>query len=85
MNEGSELYQTPLRAVPYSLMELVKSVDGDEVLRHLAVNAPDYFDAARRGLLIELAGYLAGKLASLRPEEVSAARVLGELMRGRRL
>jgi putative DNA methylase len=85
MNEGSELYQTPLRAVLYALMELVKGVDGDEVLRHLAVNASGYFDPAQRGLLIELAGYLAGKLVSLRPEEASAARVLGELMRGQRL
>ena len=85
MNEGSELYQTPLRAVLYALMELVKGVDGDEVVRHLAVNVSGYYDPAQREVLIDLAGYLAGKLGSLRPEEASAARVLGELMRGQRL
>ena len=61
------------------------SVDGEEVLRHRAAGTPGYYDPAQREVLVELAGYLAGKLVSLRPEEASAARVLGELMRGQRL
>ena len=32
MSEGSELYQSVLRAVLYAVMELVKNVDGDEVI-----------------------------------------------------
>ena len=51
----------------------------------MAASAPSYYDSAQREVLVELAGYLAGKLVNLRPEEASAARVLGELLRGQRL
>ena len=50
MSEGSELHQSVLRAVLYAMMELVKNVDGSEVLAHLTLNVPDYYgepDAAR--------------------------------------
>ena len=86
MNEGSELYQSVLRAVLYALMELVKDVDGTEVLAHLTLNVPNYYgDMTQRELVIELADYLAKKLDTLRPDEASAARVLRELVKNQRL
>jgi putative DNA methylase len=85
MGEGSGLYQSVLRAVLYALMELAKNLDGDEVLRHLTLNIPDWYgDATQRELAIELAGYLAEQLKTLRPDEASAARVLRELVRNQR-
>ena len=67
-------------------MELAKNVDGDEVLRHLALNTPDWYaDSSQRDLAAELAGYLASQLETLRPEEASAARVLRELVRNQRV
>ena len=86
MNEGSELYQSVLRAVLFALMELVKDVDGNEVLAHLTLNVPNYYgDMTQRELVIELADYLDKKLDTLRPEEASAARVLRELVKNQRL
>jgi putative DNA methylase len=46
MSEGSEFHQSALRAVLYAMMELVKNVDGNEVLAHLTLNVPDYYCAA---------------------------------------
>ena len=58
----------------------------DEVLAHLALNIPDYYsNQSRRERVAELAGYLANKLESLRPEEASAARVLRDLVRNQRI
>ena len=86
MNESSELYQSVLRAVLYALMELLKDVDGTEVLGHLTLNVPNYYgDLTQRDLVIELSDYLAKKLDTLRPEEASAARVLRELVKNQRL
>lgn len=86
MNESSELYQSVLRAVLYALMELVKDVDGTEVMAHLTLNVPNYYgDMTQRELVIELADYLARKLNTLRPDEASAARVLRELVKNQRL
>jgi len=86
MSEGSELYQSVLRAVLYAVMELVKDVDGNDVLAHLTLNVPDYYgDMTQRELVVELANYMADKLAALRPEEASAARVLRELVKNQRL
>ncbi len=85
MNESSELYTTVLRGVLYALMELVKNKEGDEVLAHLALNIPKYYDQTQRDIIVELAAYLAGKLEALRPDEASAARVLAELVRNQRL
>jgi putative DNA methylase len=68
MGEGSGLYLSVLRAVLYALMELAKNLDGDEVLRHLTLNIPDWYgDATQRDLAIELAAYLAEQLKTLRP------------------
>ncbi len=86
MNDTSELHGSPLRAVLYALMELVKNIDGHEVLAHLMLNVPNYYgDLTQRELVIELAAYLAKNLATLRPEEASAARVLRDLVRNQRL
>ena len=63
MGEGSELHQSVLRAVLYALMELVKNVDGNEVLAHLTLNIPNYYgDMTQRELAIELSGYLEKRL-----------------------
>ena len=60
MGEGSELHQSVLRAVLYAVMELVKDVDGSEVLAHLTLNIPNYYgDMTQRELAVELADYLA--------------------------
>ena len=86
MSEGSELHQSVLRAVLYALMELVRNVDGNEVLAHLMLNVPDYYgNATHRELIVELSDYLANKLETQRPEEASAARVLRELVKSQRL
>jgi putative DNA methylase len=86
MSDGSELYQSSLRAVLYAIMELEKNLDGNEVLTHLTLNVPNYYgDLTQRELAAELADYLAGRLTELRPDEASAARVLRELIKNQRL
>jgi putative DNA methylase len=86
MSEGSELHGSILRAVLYAVMELTNNVDGADALAHLTLNVADYFgDSSQRLLADELAGYLARRLETLRPDEASAARVLGELIKNQRL
>jgi putative DNA methylase len=86
MSEGSELHQSTLRAVLYALWELQKNLDGTEVLAHLALNIPDYYaNQGQRDRVVEFAAYLADKLATHRPEEASAARVLRDLVRNQRI
>jgi putative DNA methylase len=86
MGEGSELYQSTLRATLYAMMELEGGADGGDVLAHLTLNVPNYYgDMTQRELVAELAEYLAKRLDSLRPGEASAARVLRELVKNQRL
>ena len=86
MGEGSELYPSVLRALLYSVMELGKNVDGNEVLAHLMLNIPNYYvDMTQRELAVDLADYLAKRLETIRPEEAAAARVLRELVKNQRL
>jgi putative DNA methylase len=86
MGEGSQLYESVLRAVLYAIMELDKNMDGDEVLTHLMLNIPNYYgDMTQRELAMELAEYLGKRLDHLRPEEASNARVLYELLKNQRL
>lgn len=86
MNEGSELHQSVLRAVLYAVMELVKDIEGNDVLAHLMLNIPNYYgDMTQRELAIDLAHYLAKRLEILRPDEASAARVLRDLVKNQRL
>jgi putative DNA methylase len=85
-SDSSELYRSVLRAVLYAMMELVKNVDGKEVLAHLIQNVPDYYaNQTQRDRVVELADYLARKLETHRPDEASAARVLRELVKNQRL
>ncbi len=86
MSEGSELHQSVMRAVLYAVMELVNNVDGNEVLAHLTLNIANYYgDMTQRELAVELADYFAKRLAGLRPDEASAARVLRELVKNQRI
>ena len=86
MGEGSELYESVLRAVLYAVMELMNNLDGDEVLAHLRHNVPNYYgDQTQRELAAELADYLARRLEERRPEEASSARVLRDLVKHQRL
>lgn len=86
MGVGSEFYQSPLRAILYSVMELQQGTDGEEALTHLALSVPDYYaDASLRQLSIALSDYIAKHLDGLRPDEASGARVLSELIRNHRL
>jgi putative DNA methylase len=86
MSEGSEFYQSVLRAVLYAVMELANNVDSDDVLAHLVLNIPHYYgDMTQREMAVELAGYLAKRLELLHPEEASNARVLFELVKNQRL
>lgn len=86
MGEGSEFYQSVLRAVLYAIMELVNNIDSNEVLAHLVFNIPNYYgDMTQRDLAVELADYVAKRLEVHRPDEASAARVLRELVKNQRL
>ncbi len=86
MGEGSELHESALRAVLYAMMELVKNVDGNEVLAHLTFNVPEYYsNGTQRERVVELSDYLAKRLETLRPQEASAARVLREMVKNQRL
>lgn len=86
MSEGSEFHESVLRAVLYAVMELVKNIDGAEVLAHLVLNIPEYYgNVTQRQLAVELADYLAKRLEAIRPEEAEAARVLRELVKNQRL
>ena len=86
MSDGSEFYQSVLRAVLYAVMELVGNLDGDDVLAHLNLNIVDYYsNQNQRERAVEIADYLAKKLENLRPDEASAARVLRELLKNQQL
>jgi putative DNA methylase len=86
MGEGSQLYGSPLRAVLYAMWEIGKEVDGDDAVRHLAINIPNYYsNQATRELADALCGYLVKHLDVLRPEEASAARVLSQLIKNQRI
>lgn len=86
MGEGSQLYGSPLRAVLCAMWEIGKEIDGDEAVRHLAINIPDYYsNQATRELADALCGYLVKHLDVLRPEEASSARVLSQLIKNQRI
>lgn len=86
MGEGSELNQSVLRSVLYAIMELMKEVEGNEVLTHLSLNVPNYFaDMTQREMAVNLADYLSKHLEILRPDEAKAARILRDLVKNQRL
>ncbi len=82
MSGDSNFGNSTLRGVLYALMELQKDIDGDDVIKHLSYNVPEFYD--QRNNIVEISNYLAKKLESIRPEEASAARVLRDLVRHQR-
>ena len=83
MTEGSELCNSPTRAVLYSLMELQAEKDIDDVLAGLPHNLPNYY--SERQTVAKLAGYIAKKVEESRPAEASAARILAAAIDNQRL
>jgi hypothetical protein len=64
----------------------ISNVDGTDVLAHLTLNVPHHhLNQTQCEVVVELAGYLARKLETLRPDEASAARVLRETVKKQRL
>lgn len=78
MNQSSELYQTPTRAVLYALMDLQASKDLDIVLQGLEQNLKTGAFYSSRDTLVAIARFISKKLDTMRPDEASAARVLAD-------
>lgn len=85
MNQSSELFQTPTRAVLYALMDLQTGKDLDVVLKGLEQNVKSGAFYALRPMLVALSRYIAKKAGGMRPEEASAARVLADGIDNQRL
>jgi putative DNA methylase len=77
---GSEFGRSPRRAVLFALMALGRGKESEDVLRNLRDNVGENYPK-RRDDLIAISNYLANKLARIRPEEASEARVLSGLIR----
>jgi len=65
--------------VLFALMSLQRGKVADEVMSNLRDNVPEY--PKRREVLVAICNYLAAKLAGMRAEEASKARVLSGLIR----
>jgi putative DNA methylase len=76
---GSEFGESATRAVLFALRSLERGKGSDEVMSNLRDNVTDY--VKRREVLVAICNYLAGKLAGLRAEEASKARILSGLIR----
>ncbi|MCP4702880.1 MAG: DUF1156 domain-containing protein [Gammaproteobacteria bacterium] len=76
---GSEFAFSMLRAVLYALWELQKEREGENIISHLRDNVHDYYK--RRNDIVAVCEYIAAKAGRIRPEEASAARILGGLVR----
>ena len=90
MSGDAEIAGTLLRALLYSMYEVIKEVEIDDVLLHLMENYPNYMP--NKTLLVKMAEYLANKRGDLKPTkafrpdtEASAARVMAEAIRNQRL
>jgi putative DNA methylase len=88
MSTGSEIANTPLRAVLYGIWELQKEVEIEDVLSHLMQNSPNYLQ--NKNLLAQIADYIARKRDKLKPEklyepETKFARILAEGIKNHRL
>jgi putative DNA methylase len=82
MHEGSLFGGTHLRGLLYAIARLVADVEGETVLYELSVTVKGFHDHGVRQRLIDLTEYLSVQLLALRADEASAARVLGQLLRG---
>jgi putative DNA methylase len=85
MNQSSELFETPTRAVLYALMDLQAEKDLDLVLKGLEQNLKVGAYYSSRDTLVAIARFIAKMLAVMRPEEASAARVLADGIANQRL
>lgn len=78
MNQSSELFQTPTRAVLYALMDLQAEKDLDMVLKGLEQNIKVGTFYSARNTLVAISRFIAKSLIAMRPKEASAARVLAD-------
>lgn len=85
MNQSSEMYQTPTRAVLYGLMDLQASKDLDIVLKGLEQNLKAGAFYSSRDMLVAISRFIAKKVDVMRPEEASAARVLADGIENQRM
>ena len=85
MNQSSELYRTPTRAVLYALMDLQAQKDLDDVLKGLEQNLKPGAFYSSRGLLVAIARFIGKKVDVMRPDEASAARVLADGIENQRM
>jgi putative DNA methylase len=85
MNQSSELYQTPTRAVLYALMDLQAQKDLYIVLQGLEQNLKPGAFYSSRDMLVAIARFIGKKVDGMRPEEASAARVLADGIENQRM
>jgi len=85
VNQTSELFQTPTRAVLYALMDLQAGKDLDTVLKGVEQNLKPGVFYSTRDMLVVIARFIALKLAVMRPDEASAARVLADGIENQRM
>lgn len=85
MNQSSELFETPTRAVLYALMDLQAGKDLDVVLSGLEQNLKVSTFYSSRDMLVAIARFIGKKVDYARPEEASAARVLADGIENQRM
>jgi putative DNA methylase len=85
MNQSSELFQTPTRAVLYALMDLQASKDLDVVLKGLEQNLKLGAFYSSREMVVVIARFIAKKVETMRPDEASSARVLADGIENQRM
>lgn len=85
MNQSSELFQSPTRAVLYALMDLQAGKDLDVVLQGLEQNLKVGAFYSSRDMLVAIARFIGKKVDAMRPDEASAARVLADGIENQRM
>jgi putative DNA methylase len=85
MNQSSELFETPTRAVLYALMDLQAGKDLDMVIKGLEQNLKAGAFYSSRDMLVAIARFIGKKVDAMRPEEASAARVLADGIENQRM
>lgn len=85
MNQSSELFQSPTRAVLYALMDLQAGKDLDVVLKGLEQNLKVGAFYSSRDMLVAIARFIGKKVDAMRPDEASAARVLADGIENQRM
>jgi putative DNA methylase len=85
MNQSSEMFETPTRAVLYALMDLQLGKDLDVVIKGLEQNLKVGAFYSSRDMLVAIARFIGKKVDAMRPEEASAARVLADGIENQRM